>query len=565
VVVRRTGYPQVDPRAAGLMHRGLVTLLARATVGEAAALARRRGAVAVAGPLGAGWGVATRQTLDRALALGLAAAPVDTVLWEAPVVPPAAPEVAVRRRLGPAVPALLVGDARGLRGVVLAEPAARRVLPLDVSDRLARLPAAVGDWLARAGAAADALGVRVGLVGGLVRDLLLERGLARTDLDLVVEGSARDLARRLAGTWGGRVVEHPAFLTATLEAPDGRRVDLATARRERYPAPGALPDVEPASLDEDLARRDFSVNALAVRLDGGAPGALADPTGGLADLRARRLRVLHPLSFVEDPTRIFRAARFAARLGFRIDRTTRRLAVGAARLGVHRALSGDRLRAELELILAEPDPAAALLEAARLGGWRLIGPEAPVGPREARLVARVLAPPALSGLAPGTALAVALLALAGGTEAAETAAARLALGPALRDAIRRARLDAPPLLRDLRAVGGPSAAYTRLRSVPEATLVWARALAGAPAARRYLDLRLGPWRGLRPLAGGDDLAALGVPAGPEVGALLGELLAAQAAGRVRSRAAARRWLERAAARRRAAPRAPLTEPAERGG
>jgi tRNA nucleotidyltransferase (CCA-adding enzyme) len=277
VVVRRTGYPQVDPRAAGLMDPALVALLARATIGEAAAVARRRGAGAVAARIGAGWGVATRETLDRALALGLAAAPLEAVLWDAPVASPDTPEVAVRRRLGPAVPALLVGDARGPRGVVLEDPAARRTLPLAMGDRLARLPDPVRDWLGRAGAAADDLGVRVGLVGGLVRDLLLERPADQADLDLVVQGSARDLARRLARAWGGRVVEHPAFLTATLEAPDGRRVDLATARRERYPAPGALPDVAPASLAEDLARRDFSVDGAAPPLPlpparGGRPG-----------------------------------------------------------------------------------------------------------------------------------------------------------------------------------------------------------------------------------------------------------------------------------------------------
>ena len=120
--------------------------------------------------------------------------------------------------------------------------------------------------------------------------------------------------------------------TATVVLRDGRRIDVATARRESYRAPGALPDVEPASLAEDLARRDFSVNALAVRLDRAAWGRVLDTTGGLVDLRARRIRVLHALSFVEDPTRILRAARFAARLDWRVDRTTRRLAAHAATL-----------------------------------------------------------------------------------------------------------------------------------------------------------------------------------------------------------------------------------------
>ena len=169
-------------------------------------------------------------------------------------------------------------------------------------------------------------------------------------------------------------MEHVAFLTATLVLPDGRRIDLATARRESYRAPGALPTVEPAALADDLARRDFSLNALAIRLDPPDWGRLVDTTGGLVDLRARRLRVLHPLSFVEDPTRILRAARLAVRLGCRIDPTTRRLAGRAATLDAYQALSADRLRAELELALEEPRPAAVLGEAGRLGAWGLVSP-----------------------------------------------------------------------------------------------------------------------------------------------------------------------------------------------
>ena len=145
------------------------------------------------------------------------------------------------------------------------------------------------------------LGLRVAAVGGLVRDLLLDRAGDRTDLDLVVEGSAAPVAHRLAQSLSGRAVEHPAFLTATVTLPDGRRIDLTTARRESYRAPGALPSVEPASLADDLARRDFSLNALAIRLDRADWGRLVDATGGLPDLRARRIRVLHPLLLPRGP------------------------------------------------------------------------------------------------------------------------------------------------------------------------------------------------------------------------------------------------------------------------
>src|SRR5262249_22642443 len=140
----------------------------------------------------------------------------------------------------------------------------------------------------------------VAAVGGLVRDLLLGRAaIAPRDLDVVIEGDGRLLAHRLGQALGRRVREHGAFLTATGTVPDGLRVDVATARRERYQALGTLPAVEPASLAEDLGRRDFSVNALAARLDGGAWGEVLDPTGGLVDLAGRRIRILHPLSFIE--------------------------------------------------------------------------------------------------------------------------------------------------------------------------------------------------------------------------------------------------------------------------
>ncbi len=392
VVVRRTGYPQVDPRAAGLMDTGVVVVPARLAVAEAERLARRRRARLVAARIGRSWAGASRETLARALELGLDEAPLATVLWDTILVTPNTPEVGVRRRLGPDRPFVLVRGARDPEGVVFRDSASPTGLPLSVASRLERLSPGIQAPLRAAGALGGALGLPVAVVGGLVRDLLLDRVGERTDLDLVVEGHAGLLAHRLAADLSGRALEHPAFLTATLVLPDGRRIDLATARRESYRAPGALPSVEPTTLAEDLARRDFSLNALAVRLDPAAWGRLIDTTGGLADLRARRLRVLHPLSFVEDPTRILRAARFATRLGCRIDSTTRRLAAGAATLDVYQALSADRLLAELELVLAEPRPAAVLREAGRLGAWNLVSPGALPTRRAARLLDAVLAP-----------------------------------------------------------------------------------------------------------------------------------------------------------------------------
>jgi tRNA nucleotidyltransferase (CCA-adding enzyme) len=530
------------------MAPGVLVVPPAVAVADADRLARRRRAclVAVRGPHG--WGAATPDTLRHARRLGLRSAPIDALLWDTPAVPPVMTEVDVRRRLGPGQPFVLVSDSRRPLGAILRDSAAPTTLALTVGDRLAALGPAVVDLLRRVGALGEALGMPVALVGGPVRDLLLGRTGRPPDLDLAVEGDAATVARRLAAELGGRVVEHGAFRTATLDLPGGPRLDLATARRERYPAPGALPQVEPASLGEDLGRRDFSVNAMAIRLGPDAWGALVDPTGGLVDLRARRIRILHPLAFVEDPTRIFRAARLAARLGCRIDPGTRRLARAAAALDCYPALSGDRLRGELALLLAEPRPGAALAEATRLGTWRLLGPPPADAAAAVRRATGALALARRAPLAPDTATALLVLALTQGRPAADAWAGRLALPPTARDALRRARADGPALLVQLRRARDPARAYAILRGTAEVSLAWARLLARGARARRYLEAYLRRWRRLRPLATGDDIQRLGVPPGPAVGALLRGLLAAQAAGGVRSRPAALRWLRAAVMR-----------------
>jgi len=195
------------------------------------------------------------------------------------------------------------------------------------------------------------------LVGGAVRDLLLGRG--RSDIDLVVVGDAATLAAKL----GAEPVEHERFATAKARL-DGHEVDIASARAESYPRPGALPEVEPASdIETDLGRRDFTINAIAIPLRG--EPRLIDPYGGRADLDAGLLRVLHPLSLADDPTRALRAARYAARFGFQPEPETARL-LRAVDLGT---VSNDRKRAELLLIASEP---AAPRAFELLSEWGLI-------------------------------------------------------------------------------------------------------------------------------------------------------------------------------------------------
>ena len=229
---------------------------------------------------------------------------------------------------------------------------------------LARLPTEVRRDVAAARSVATEGGPRLFLAGGAVRDLLLGRPVS--DVDLVVEGDASAFARRLAERLGGLVRAHDRFATATLDRNEGRRLDVAATRRERYARSGALPEVRPGvPIEEDLHRRDFSINALALEL---APRRrLVDPLGGRDDLRRGLVRILHAHSFADDPTRILRAVRYASRLGFRLAPTTRGRLVTALEDGALDRISADRLRRELRLILEEPDRVRAVGMMRRLG------------------------------------------------------------------------------------------------------------------------------------------------------------------------------------------------------
>ena len=174
--------------------------------------------------------------------------------------------------------------------------------------------------------------MRAYLVGGAVRDALLGRPLE--DIDIVVEGNGLEVARRLAERCGGRTHPHEPFLTAAVRLPDDVRLDMATARTEFYRSPAALPEVEWSAMRQDLYRRDFTINAMAIHLAPGSLGELVDFFGGQRDLAARQLRVLHSLSFLDDPTRAIRAARFATRLEFEIAAETRQLTRVAVQEGV---------------------------------------------------------------------------------------------------------------------------------------------------------------------------------------------------------------------------------------
>ena len=239
--------------------------------------------------------------------------------------------------------------------------------PMVSNTLLSRLPRARASLLRALGNLADESGVSLYLVGGVVRDLLLKR--ENWDLDLTVEGDGIAFARLVAVQYRAGLAVFERFATARLVLPDGLKIDIATTRRESYAQPALLPTVQPASIEEDLFRRDFTVNALAVQLNPQQFGRMLDPYGGQSDLRARTLRVLHAGSFQDDPTRIFRAIRFEQRLGFRLESTTLRLLAQAASTNLIQRLSGPRLQNEILLLLAERDPVRAI---ARLEQLKLL-------------------------------------------------------------------------------------------------------------------------------------------------------------------------------------------------
>jgi tRNA nucleotidyltransferase (CCA-adding enzyme) len=351
------------------------------------------------------------------------------------------------------------------------------------------------------------------LVGGAVRDLL--RGSDGVDLDLMVEADARSVARALASQLNGRVREHDRFGTATVKTED-LSFDLATSRRESYARPGALPDVAPAPLIEDLARRDFTINAMAAGLTGEDLGHLYDPHGGFDDLRAGLVRVLHDGSFVDDPTRLLRALRYEARLGFALESDTDALARKAAAGEALRTVSGARVRDELLDLLSEVNAPAAVERMSELGVDRAMHPALMSDPElvasAALGAATIGADRALSGLAALVSVAPAEL---------DLWLADLHLRAEERDAVARAARAAPRLAAELRRELRPSELHELLVAEPPEALALALAMrAPAEPILRFMT-------DLRPVSleiSGDDLVAAGVPESPAVGEALRAVL-----------------------------------------
>jgi tRNA nucleotidyltransferase (CCA-adding enzyme) len=369
-------------------------------------------------------------------------------------------------------------------------------------------------------------GLSAYLVGGPVRDLLLGRPI--NNLDVAIEGDATALARRLKSGPGFRVVVHPAFGTAVIRS-GGFILDLTTTRRETYERPGALPAVTPGSLDDDLHRRDFTINAMALALDGPRRGELIDPLRGRADLDSRLIRVLHELSFHDDATRIIRAARYEARLDFRIQPQTEAWAGRDA--GFLGAISGARIHHELARTFDEPEPERALLRLSQLGALTAIQSSLTFTPAQARAFTAVRA------LDRRAARAAYWPILAWPIEPADAPdiTARLALRRPQAEAVA-----AVPAAREIEtAITGEtqnSRLVETLAPFPIATLWALAAMTRSEAVSKRIVNYLRRLRRLKPLLNGDDVIALGASEGPLVGEILRRLKTARLDGETRTRA-----------------------------
>ena len=396
----------------------------------------------------------------------------------------------------------------------------------NLINKLARrLPTEGREALAAITNAARAQGLALYLVGGSVRDLLLQQ--PTLDVDLTLEGDAPTLAQRVtAGLPGVRCLIHSAFRTATLKG-SAFRLDVATARAETYRRPGALPSIHPSSLRDDLFRRDFTVNAMALALTGSQTGDIIDPFDGKTDLDAGLLRVLHEGSFQDDATRILRGARYESRLGFRLERRTLRWL--KRDVGYLEGISGPRVREELARALREPQPERILLRLHRLGALAAISPALSFDSRRARAFAWLRE---VQGEPPAMAYLV-LLAWGLSPEEAAGLAARLALTRRETEAVRaapEARALAAKLSREVK----PSRAVERLSPLPPAT-VWALVASARGRARQQALRYLRRWRYVRPSLDGRALLAMGAREGPRLGQVLRRLKAARLDGEVRSR------------------------------
>lgn len=569
-------------KVADIMSRGVQTLETTTTVKQAAQQMQRfghEGYPVVDAQSQQLVGLLTRRAVDRAMRHDLGRLPVGQVMKSGRVVVTPSDSVERAQQLMieedwgqiPVVaadgrdggPDQLIGIVTRTDMLRLLTRSAREQTESNLRSLLSEsLPPAVWGMVQNVSEVADEMGMPIYFVGGLVRDLLLD--LPSIDVDMVVEGNAIGLAQALRQRFGGRVRSHSRFGTAKWllsprvwrsvapgedyqEAPDS--IDFVTARTEFYDRPSALPEVESGSIKLDLHRRDFTINTLAIRLDGAHLGQLLDFYGGLRDLDQGVIRVLHSLSFIDDPTRILRAARLEQRLDFAIEERTEEL-IGEA-LPMLERVTGERIRQELELALREPDPVPVIERLQQLDvlpqihpglTWDVTSAEAFHNLQE--LVARPAWREALQEESPASVYFALWMAPLPG-QVRRAVMERLKVRRSTREEVGGV-VAVTDELKALPPEPRPSQVERVLRpyeSQPRVVLAARAALEGCREAHLLEQYQL-RWRHARTAIDGNDLREMGLKPGPQYGVLLDELLAARLDGEVSTESEERALLAR---------------------
>jgi len=434
----------------------------------------------------------------------------------------------------------------GLRrvGIGKSEPEDRQPIEKSIASWMcSRLTLEHCNLLKRSGEAAEAMGFGAYLVGGTVRDIIRAREsgeeLEEPDIDIVIEGDGIAYAKSLGEQLGARVHIHERFQTATV-VTNSIKLDIATARTEYYESPAALPTVELSSIKKDLYRRDFTINSLAIKLNPGGFGRLVDFFGAQRDIKERTIKVLHNLSFIEDPTRAFRAVRFAERFGFRLSKNTENLIRSALKMDLFDKLAGSRLYDEMALIFEENNPTRTMEKLGQYGLLRVIHPSLLFSPEMSAMLASVDNTLAWFTLLftdehpdrPVIYLSALLSELK--KEEKEKALDRLSVPAKVKEAVINSTRRARQALRKL--PGGDAAhVYETLKPLALESLLLAMALTKYDDRKKEVSRYLLEYRNVKPELTGEDLMELGLKPGPAYSLILHELQRMRLRGQVTSR------------------------------
>ena len=402
----------------------------------------------------------------------------------------------------------------------------RGMIETNLATRLEKeLPAELIDFIETAGRLAAGQGQNLYLVGGVVRDLLLNKK-PNFDLDLVVEGDAVALAQQLAEIIKAKITTHPRFMTAKLTWGDFS-VDFTTARSETYAKPGALPTIKPSSIEDDLFRRDFTINAIAICLNTSRYGKLIDDCSGQSDLEQRLIRVLHEKSFIDDATRIWRGLRYEQRLDFQLEDTTLQLL--KRDMPMLDTISGDRIRYELECIFGEAEPEKTLRRADELGVLKGLHPALKGNGWLTKNFAKArkqssLTPPLLG-------LYLALLTYQLDSEECDKLSSHLRLPKPARQIVH----DASTLKTKLKTLAypdlPPSYVYRILHGYSPSAIAAVSLATTSPVAQQHMEIYLHKLRYVKPALRGADLLNMGLTPGPQVKEVLAQLHEAKLDGK----------------------------------